>query len=412
MIRLYPQVVQREKDIQELREQLQMRQSENQAQVSKMLESAVQRQELHLQLLSSEEEQDRLLSEHKVECDKTVGLQNVMDSALEVRDSLLAQLERSREEHSAGLKDLAHAESESQKCWASEQRISSRSAELAQRLSLQSSNLEELQKRVQKSLAAHTRLQGEWEDAVALATVERGQVREMTSQMRELWTVAASHESAASDLSEKICHTEMGTAQLCDDIMNVEGQDTRRDDLRSELREGMQEEEDLKMKLQEKKAAERELDGVETKTYQEREVAKKKLQNHSRRWQLLRQSLKLTTDRSQKVQDVIFKQVRRCSEISHRQNKVEQHGAGKIADLEKSLADFKDEATSLETDHKRFEAETLEVQRNLSQTDAQKEELVATLAKREEVHAELLVKKADLEAEVEVLKKQFRCVIS
>jgi len=411
MIRLYPKVVQREKDIQDLREQLSTRLSENQAQISKRSESAMQIHDLHDQLLASEEEQDRLILEHGVACDKTMGLRTIMDSALEVRSSLLAQLGKSEEEHCEQLKNLALAESESQKCWVSEQRIKSRSAELAEKLSLRSSDLEDLRRKVDESTIAKTRLQGQWEDAVSLATVERGQVRQMTYHVHELWAVAAHHESAASALSDKVVNSEAHAAKIWASMNLVEGQDVRRDELREELRRGKLEVEALRMQLEQQQNAERELSGAESQTMENNEAAMAKLNGHKRRWNLLRTALRMASDRSKQMKDANFQHVQKSAELNARLKKIQQQGDIKIAAEQKSLANVKDEATALQSDHSGLEAKIQELQRNVSQTDTKKEELVTTIAKREEVHAELLVKKAELEAEVEVLKKQFRCVI-
>jgi len=290
--------------------------------------------------------------------------------------------------------------------------MKSRSAELAEKLRLRSSDLEDLRIKVDESTIAKTRLQGHWEDAVSLATVERGQVRQMTYHVHELWAVAAHNESAASALSEKVVNSEAHVAKIWASMNLIEGQDVRRDEMREELRKGRQLEEALLMQLEQHQTAERELSGAESKSLEDNEAAAAKLTTHKRRWHLLRTALRMTTDRRDKMKEVNFQHMQKSAEFNARLRKIQQQGDLKIADQERSLANVKDEATALQSDHGRLEDKIQELQRNVSQTDTKKEELVATIAKRAEVHAELLVKKAELEAELEVLKSQFRCVIS
>lgn len=70
------------------------------------------------------------------------------------------------------------------------------------------------------------------------------------------------------------------------------------------------------------------------------------------------------------------------------------------------------EARSLENKASELLGESQELEKDISTTQRQKENLTSTLATREQQHQAQLVRKEELNSELEELKKQWRCSIS
>jgi len=412
MIRLYPQVQQKELDIKELRAQLARRRTENQVQVSKLTSAAVQIDDLHVQLLESEQEQHRLLDEHGEATTKTGGLRGNTASAFEVRDDLEMQLVASQQEHEQQLHDLAEAECESQHRWVTLTSTRSKSSELSDQLSKLSHDLSEVRQRAKSSVAARTTLTGEWREAEQLATLERGQVCKVTSCIRDLWSEAALAETAAHELSDQAIHCEESSSSLCASLAHVEGQDTRASQLRQDLQAAIQEEEGLTVSIGEQTELHQCLREELTKYTRLHEEMNEQVRRDTSRWKTLRLKLLDSDDMITRMRSAFLEYAELATLLNSRRHEFIAAGASKTLNLQKFLAASNEEGATLKEEADKLQAETDELQRKVNSAEDQKQTLLGTLAKKESIHEDQLVKKAELEASLEELKRKFRCVIS
>lgn len=412
MIRLYPQVQQKEQDIKELRAQLAKRQDENQVQVSKLTTAAIQIDDLHLQLTESEQEQHRLLDEHGQATTKTNGLRGSTQNAFQVRDDLAMQLVSSQEEHEQKLHDLAEAECESQRRWVTLTSTRSKSAELAAQLSKLGNDLSELRQRAKASVAARSMLTGEWQEAEQLATLERGQVCQVTNHIQDLWSEAALAETRAQSLSDQAIHCEESSSSLCSSLVLVEGQDTRCRQLRQELQAAKQEEQELTDSISKHTQLHQDLHGELSESWRLHEEVKAHVNRDDSHWKVLKDKMRESDERTARLRSIFEEYADVLNRLNARKGEFIAARTSHTLSLKQLLEESTDEGGSLKEEADKLQGETDELQRKVNTAEDQKQTLLSTLAKKEGIHEDQLVRKAELEATLEELKRKFRCVVS
>lgn len=412
MIRLYPKVRQKELDIEELRTQLSQRQDENQVQVSKLTSAAVQIDDLYIQLTESEQEQHRLLDEHGQAATKTDGLRGSTVNAFQVRDDLAMQLVTSQEEHEQKLHDLAEAECESQHRWEKLTSTRSKSSELAEQLSKLSRDLSELRQRAKASVAARSMLAGEWQEAEQLATLERGQVCQVTNHIQDLWSEAALAETRANCLSDQAMHCEESSSSLCSSLVLVEGQDTRSRKLQQELQAAKQEAQELTGSINKHTQFHEDLHGELFESLRLHDEVKENVNTDDDHWQVLRNKMRESDERTARLRSIFLEYAGLLTELNTRKSEFLAARTSQNLSLRQLLEESTDEGESLKEEADKLQVETDELQRKVNTAEDQKQTLLGTLAKKEGIHEDQLVKKAELEATQEELKNKFRCVVS
>eukprot|EP00931_Biecheleriopsis_adriatica_P115446 TRINITY_DN91230_c0_g1_i1.p1 TRINITY_DN91230_c0_g1~~TRINITY_DN91230_c0_g1_i1.p1 ORF type:complete len:413 (-),score=92.44 TRINITY_DN91230_c0_g1_i1:87-1325(-) len=412
MIRLYPQVVDREKDIQELREQLASRRDENEDQMMRLTEAAVLIDDLHNQLQTSEKEQGRLVREHSKACRKTAGLRSETDSAVKACSGMSDELANSLQEHEEQLQDLANAEVHCNLRWHELQGSSAQSEHVSAQLRKLSVSLEECRRNVAVSLQARSKLRVDWGEAVQLAAVERGQVSHTTAQIGELRNKAALAESECSKISDQALCSEIAASELWQALAKVEGQDLRRNGLQHSLRSAHENEEELRASIQNGELQDRDLTRAVAESEAQHEDVKTKLSIDKENWLALHDHLAQTEERTATLHGVIEFNRDRHQKLATRRALAEEAGHNRTGEQRKELDCVACECKNLESQAATLKDDTNELQRKVGQTETTKEDLLSSLAKKEEVHEELLVKKAELEAQLEELKKKFRCTVS
>ncbi|OLP89163.1 hypothetical protein AK812_SmicGene29406 [Symbiodinium microadriaticum] len=92
MIRLYPHADKLQKDIQELREQLELRQQQNEEEMGRLREAAVQIGDLYDQVHLAEQEQDQLSTERRQAEDEAEHFLYGEAEAFQVRTEMIRKL--------------------------------------------------------------------------------------------------------------------------------------------------------------------------------------------------------------------------------------------------------------------------------------------------------------------------------
>ncbi|CAE8676367.1 unnamed protein product [Polarella glacialis] len=411
MIRLYPQVVQQQKDIQELRQELASRQSENKVQISKLSESAENIEDLHTQLEKAEQEQVRLTHAHVRAHKRAAQLRSTTSSALEVRANLTQDLERSTEEHLAHLASLAHSESESHGRWQRLFGASSRSQELASQLGRLNGNLQDFRQRARAAEEVRGVQREGWAQAVEVAAVERSQVCEARAQVVALRQQAANTERHLAELSDEAVRCELAAGDLWQARAKVEGEGDRHSKLLESLEtaQGIAQEFQRRITLQMRQCSD--LRGTLEQSEEQSQLKLTTLRKTTDAFQALRNRTQKIYHRSAELNESLSETEQAHRVLAERHNVTEEECQKIQSELKSELDVVAEEGQQLRHQGEQLESESQDLQRQLGQAESQKENLVGDLAKKEEVHEELLVRKAELEAQLQELKGKLRCTI-
>lgn len=412
MIRLQPQAERLQKDIEELRQELEQRELESQEEINRLHQASSLIDELHEQVLHAEKEQDLLTVERRETEEEAAECQKQEVTAAKDFKVLKDELSSVQEEHRGLLHDLAEAEMESHRCWEQLEDATEQSSDLCQRLRMMSSNLEDLTQKSEESHEARVRLRGHWHEAVQLAAVERGQVEAVTVQMGQLRGHGAVAELQASKLCDEAVHSEVVSSELWQDLAKVEGQDHRRDQLASELRCAQAEHEELRAYIWMQEEYDSELLASLNESEAQKASVSEALQVDALRWEELKSSIRETQDMASRLYAELSEHTKCHSSVKARHSQVEEAGQGRLADLRGQHKEHATEAASLEAKANQLQAESQQLDGDIRKTRQLKEELVQTLATREDEHQAELVRKAELNTELEELKKKWRCAIS
>jgi len=412
MIRLQPQAQRLQKDIQDLRDELEIRQRENQEEIRRLHQAATQINQLNAQVLRAEKEQELLSIERRDAEEGAAASQKSEIQASKVHVVLADELAHVREEREEQLRALARAESESHRCWEQLEDSSMQSSDLRTRLEMMSSNLEDLSEKSEESHEARIRLRGFWQEAVQLATLERGQVGSVNVQIGQLRDHGAVAELHASRLCDEAVETETAASELWQGIEKVEGQDHRRDSLAAELRSAQAEHEELRAHTWMQQETDAELFAALKESELQRATVTNELQADRTRWEEIKTSIRQTQILSNWLHTELNVHSEGHGSVRKRHTVIEEAGRIRVAHLRGQHHEESTEATSLENRATELQYEGQQLEKDISTTQRQKENLTSTLSMREEEHQAQLVRQEELNNELEELKKKCRCTIS
>lgn len=412
MIRLQPQAERLQKDIQDLREELEIRQRESQEEIRRPHQAAAQINQLNSQVQRAEKEQEILTVERLDAEEGAVASQQSEIQAAEAQRVLADELAEVREEHEQQLRALARAESESHRCWEKLEDATMQSSDLCTRLQIMGNNLEDLSQKSEESHEASIRLRGCWQEAVQLASLERGQVTAVNVQIGQLRDHGAIAECQAANLCDEAVETETAASELWQDIAKVEGQDHRRDSLVAELRSAQAEHEELRCHIFMQEEYDSELLVSLNESEAQRATVSQQLQVDAVRWEEIKSNIRETQFMASRLYTELTKHSEGHGSVRRRHSVMEEAGRDRLMKLRGQHDQEATEARSLENKASELLGESQELEKDISTTQRQKENLTSTLATREQQHQAQLVRKEELNSELEELKKQWRCSIS
>lgn len=412
MIRLQPQAERLQKDIQDLREELEIRQRESQEEIRRLHQAAAQINQLNSQVQRAEKEQEILTVERLDAEEGAVASQQSEIQAAEAQRVLADELAEVREEHEQQLRALARAESESHRGWEKLEDATMQSSDLCIRLQMMGNNLEDLSQKSEESHEASIRLRGCWQEAVQLASLERGQVTAVNVQIGQLRDHGAIAECQAANLCDEAVETETAASELWQDIAKVEGQDHRRDSLVAELRSAQAEHEELRCHIFMQEEYDSELLASLNESEAQRATVSQQLQVDAVRWEEIKSNIRETQFMASRLYTELTKHSEGHGSVRRRHSVMEEAGRDRLMKLRGQHDQEATEARSLENKASELLGESQELEKDISTTQRQKENLTSTLATREQQHQAQLVRKEELNSELEELKKQWRCSIS
>lgn len=380
--------------------------------MGRLREAAVQIGDLYDQVHLAEQEQDQLSTERRQAEDEAEHFLYGEAEAFQVRTEMIRKLAVGKQEHEQKLQALAHAESESYACWTKQQRAKTRSMHFTTRLAELSADLEDLWQQSEDAVEAREKFRGDWKEAVQLATVERGQVEEVHTQMKGLRVHAATAEVRAAELCLEAVDSEVASSELWQSLAKVEGQDHRRDALTVDLQHAQAEQEELRAHIFSQEQYDGELLAALAESEAQRAAVTESLQLDAVHWQEIRSSIQETRNAAAQLYSELTRHADGYKAVTTRHAEAEAAGTSRLQTLQSEFQEHAGQGQHLDEKAAQLEKESQDLQDKLQKAQSKKEDLVGTLAKKEQEHEELLVRKADLNAELEELKKKFRCVVS
>eukprot|EP00435_Cladocopium_sp_Y103_P058679 s621_g20.t1 len=230
-------------------------------------------------------------------------------------------------EHEQQLRALARAESESHRCWEKLEDATMQSSDLCTRLQMMGNNLEDLSQKSEESHEARIRLRGCWQQAVQLASLERGQVRAVNVQIGQLRDHGAIAECQAANLCDEAVETETAASELWQDIAKVEGQDYRRDSLVAELRNAQADHEELRCYIFMQEEYDSELLASLNESEAQRATVSQQLQVDAVRWEEIKSNIRETQFMASRLYTELTKHSEGHGSVRRRHSVMEEAGA-------------------------------------------------------------------------------------
>eukprot|EP00933_Yihiella_yeosuensis_P005367 TRINITY_DN109872_c0_g1_i1.p1 TRINITY_DN109872_c0_g1~~TRINITY_DN109872_c0_g1_i1.p1 ORF type:complete len:413 (+),score=93.40 TRINITY_DN109872_c0_g1_i1:76-1314(+) len=412
MIRLYPKVVQRDKDIQELRQELAQKLAENEEKIGKLTEAAVEINGLTVQLSTAEQAQEILVSENDVAKHRTNQLRQYNRTSNASKTDLTQQLARFEEEYVEKLAGLAQAEMNSARLWNVLSGVDTRNHDLSSRLGRLDSSIDDVVIRCEKEEVTKAELGKRWDVAVDLATCQRRQVDIKSFDLASLCDETVVHEERASQLKAEVEELNSDVSKLQSSIAEVDCFDTKNSEARSEientvkcgeeLRDSLtlldEKNQELSIDLNECREAEHTLSSTLT-------AVQKAVSDHRRK-------LSDVTAKRAEMQLLVSQRLRKYTETTELRLLNEQRSKEVVADLQKKLSAVSAETQKLISQEEQLDEQISDLQRQLELTETEKAHLLEDMEKKDQVHENMILRKAELDHLLLSEQKKLRCVIS
>lgn len=412
MIRLYLHVAESQKDIQELRKQLQNAEKKNLG-----FTSELETNKQTIAKLEDDEEQARKAQEVKERRQEKAQkelkqLLKQVEAEKEAEELVQSELLEHEEELQNRLQQLALSESNSCKRFQRTQSLNEQALQLHRELQEIAAEHEELLKRLNPVTQLRTRLRGEWDTAVELATLERRQVQQATTEDQALRDYAANEEMRAALLHHEGLEMEQTAASLWRGINKVHGEDSRNRQLNERLYVAQQDQQDLWNRLTF-------VEGCNYKLQSE-------LSASQRQTQALEEVLKSNRSDLEVLQEKVEQTNRRSKELTGQRQTLEQCSSQLKDQLQQAEAESKRRVEEMRLKRQREQQEAAELHKAFEELSSKgkstEQQLNTARSKAEELRAKLkeatakrdaaAALEAERKAELEVERNKIRCTIS
>lgn len=412
MIRLYPQVIKSEENIQDLLRVLNDIQHENHDRCGQLLDAGRRIEDVGAELRQAESERSRRRQEARNVRQAEKGLRERVQGQRAAGDDLQRLLACSQAGHQKQLQSLAASECESKECW---DMLAERDADLeavAMQIKEQSEAQRRLQDMLSKAEASQRRLSREYRLAEASAATRRCELREAGLQSEEHSMEASGHEAEERELLDQLEKIESLKRSLNGRLSSLDRATPDSENLRKAVAGSNFHLEQLRSTLDRLEPDLGELQQEFARSMQRMQFLEDTFSSEDAEYEALRGRLGAVTQQNfQLVAEIESAREESC-ELRDRLSSSEQDAQRLETKLRDDLDRCTDESQELETRGDQLERDLRQQHHALQALEAKKQEMLAVLAEREREKVELLERHQDIDRDYQLEKERCRCVVS
>lgn len=412
MIRLYPQAIKSEENIQDLRRVLGEIHDQNHNRFGELLDTGRRIQEISSELKQAEAERGRRQQEARNKRKATNGLRERLQGQQAAGEDLRRLLENSQVGHEQQLQSLAASEHESKEYWDVLAQSESRLEELASQLEEQADVQKQLQGILHGATDTKRTLSSRFREAEFTAATMSQELREAGHQSEEHSKEASGKEALEIELNDQLFKMEKTKIALTRRLSCLHGSLPESFGLQQAIKETTHQLEYLRTRLEHLEPTvetlRRKIDISEKRVRALHEVAAAEDSDY----QALRARLDAQLQHNAQLSNDISGVRQTSGELRLQLERSEQDTQELESELNAGLGRCKAQAKDLEAGSIRLEEDLRQRHTRLEGAQVKKQELLEVLAERERGKVDLQAEHKEAEEEYQLEKERCRCVVS